>query len=258
MEILIRPNAEEVGNLGADIIAPYAQRGATLGLATGSTPLTTYRELIRRYQAGELSFAQCRAFLLDEYIGLPREHEQSYYATIRREFTSHVDIEDSRVESPDGITERADRAGQLYDAAIDSAGGVDIQLLGVGTDGHIGFNEPGSSLASVTRIKTLHSTTIADNARFFDSADEVPRHVLTQGLGTISRARHLLLLATGEKKAEAVAALAEGPVSAMCPASVLQLHPHATVVVDEAAASRLKHAEYYRFAEQEKPEWQPY
>ena len=129
-------------------------------------------------------------------------------------------------------------------------------MLGVGTDGHIGFNEPGSSLASGTRVKTLHPRTIQDNARFFDSIDDVPHHVVTQGLATIGRARHLLLLATGIVKAEAVEALCEGPVSALCPASVLQYHPHATVIVDQQAASQLENAEYYRYAFECKPEWQ--
>ncbi|APT83296.1 glucosamine-6-phosphate deaminase [Corynebacterium ammoniagenes] len=256
MEILIRTNAASVATAAADIISDYAGRGATLGLATGSTPVAMYKELITRYQRGELSFSQCQAFLLDEYIGLPRGHEQSYFATIRREFTHHVDIDDARVYSPDGTAENPDEAGAAYDEAIAAAGGIDIQVLGVGTDGHIGFNEPGSSLSSGTRMKTLHASTISDNARFFDSTSAVPVHVLTQGLGTISRAGHLMLLATGSNKAEAVAALAEGPLSAICPASILQLHPHATVIVDEAAAEQLRHADYYRFTEANKPSWQ--
>lgn len=256
MEILIRTNAASVATAAADIISDYAGRGATLGLATGSTPVAMYKELIARYQRGELSFSQCQAFLLDEYIGLPRGHEQSYFATIRREFTHHVDIDDARVYSPEGTAEHPDEAGVAYDEAIAAAGGIDIQVLGVGTDGHIGFNEPGSSLSSGTRMKTLHASTISDNARFFDSTSAVPVHVLTQGLGTISRAGHLMLLATGSNKAEAVAALAEGPLSAICPASILQLHPHATVIVDEAAAEQLRHADYYRFTEANKPSWQ--
>ena len=256
MEILIRPDAASVAQAAADIIADYADRGATLGLATGSTPVAMYKELIARYQCGELSFSQCQAFLLDEYIGLPREHEQSYFATIRREFTYHIDIDDARVYSPDGMAAHPDDAGLAYDKAIAEAGGIDVQVLGVGTDGHIGFNEPGSSLSSGTRMKTLHASTISDNARFFESAQDVPVHVLTQGLGTISRGGHLMLLATGDNKADAVAALAEGPLSAICPASILQLHPHATVIVDEAAAARLKHADYYHFVEANKPGWQ--
>lgn len=256
MELLIRETAADVAVAAADVLAAHARRGATLGLATGSTPVATYRELIRRHEAGDLSFVDCRAFLLDEYVGLPREHEQSYHSTIRREFTSHIDIADDAVHSPDGTDPDPAAAAARYEEAIIDAGGVDIQLLGVGTNGHIGFNEPGSSLASRTRLKTLHPQTVADNARFFDSADEVPIHVLTQGLGTIRRAGHLLLLATGSGKADAVRRLVEGPVSAFCPASVLQLHEFATVIVDEDAGADLEYKEYYRFAELRKPEWQ--
>jgi len=139
-------------------------------------------------------------------------------------------------------------AGVRYEAAIAAVGGVDIQVLGIGRTGHIGFNEPGSSLASVTRVKTLTERTRLDNARFFDSLDDVPRHCLTQGLGTILRARHLLLFAFGESKAEAIAGAVEGPVSSSLPGSVIQLHPLVTVIVDEAAASQLRNADYYRFA----------
>ena len=253
MEIIILDTAEEVGLLAADVMARYVARGATLGLATGSTPVGAYRELVRRHKEEGLSFAQCRAFLLDEYIGLGPDRPQSYHATIRRELTAHIDIEDALVQSPNGLDPRH---AQDYDRAITAAGGIDVQLLGVGTDGHIGFNEPGSSLASGTRVKTLHPRTIEDNARFFDSIDDVPHHVVTQGLATIGRARHLLLLATGIVKAEAVEALCEGPVSALCPASVLQYHPHATVIVDADAASQLENAEYYRYAYKSKPEWQ--
>ncbi|MEJ5928668.1 glucosamine-6-phosphate deaminase [Corynebacterium sp. H128] len=251
MEIVITERPELVA---ADIIESYARAGKTLGLATGSTPVKTYQELIRRHREEGLSFADCKAFLLDEYVGLPREHEQSYFRTIRREFTESVDINDSAVRSPDGTSADPLMAGAAYDAAIKEAGGVDLQLLGIGSDGHIGFNEPGSSLASRTRLKTLHPQTIRDNARFFDGdEDQVPRHVLTQGLGTILEAGHLLLIATGAGKQEAVAALVEGPLSAWCPASVLQLHPHATVVLDSAAAAALKNRDYYRFALDNKP-----
>ncbi|MDO5031886.1 glucosamine-6-phosphate deaminase [Corynebacterium sp.] len=256
MEILIRKTPSDVAKEAAGIFAHYANAGATLGLATGSTPVAMYQELIARHERGEVSFARSRAFLLDEYVGLARENEQSYYATIRREFTSHVDFDDSLVKSPDGTAEHAGEAAAAYDKSIRDAGGVDIQLLGIGANGHVGFNEPSSSLRSRTRIKTLHPQTLRDNARFFESMDEVPRHVLTQGLGTISEARHLLMLATGTNKAQAVAAMAEGPLSAHCPASILQLHPRATVIVDEAAASRLEDREYYLFAEQHRPEWQ--
>lgn len=251
MKVIICPTAEDVAIQAADIIASHVRPGAVVGLATGSTPEQTYQELIRRHQAGELSFAQTQAFLLDEYQGLGASHEQSYAATIRREFTAHIDIRDEDVHGLDGLTTDPHATAAAYEQAIDAAGGVDIQLLGVGTNGHIGFNEPGSSLNSLTRSVYLHPQTVADNARFFDSESEVPRQVLTQGLGTIRRARNLLLLATGFMKAEAVAALVEGPLSASCPASVLQLHNHVTVVVDEDAATRLVHSEYYRQAHAE-------
>ncbi|MGQ7786883.1 glucosamine-6-phosphate deaminase [Nesterenkonia sp. K-15-9-6] len=246
MEMVILEDEQAVARRAADILESYVRPGATLGLATGSTPLGMYRDLIRRHRSSSLSFAGCRAFLLDEYVGLPSGHEQSYRETIRREFTREIDIADDQVLGPDGSAQDLWAAAQEYERAITDAGGVDIQVLGVGTDGHIGFNEPGSSLVSRTRLKTLHSQTVEDNARFFGSASEVPRHVLTQGLGTIVDAGHLLLLAIGPGKAQAVAALAEGPLSANCPASVLQWHPRATVVCDEAAAADLRHGEYYR------------
>ncbi|WP_306507823.1 glucosamine-6-phosphate deaminase [Corynebacterium sp.] len=254
MEIFIRPTPAEVAVEAADIFAHYANAGATLGLATGSTPVAMYKELITRHERGEVSFARSRAFLLDEYIGLDRSHEQSYYSTIRREFTGHVDFDDDLVKSPAGDCDDPATAAATYDKAIRDAGGVDIQLLGIGANGHVGFNEPSSSLQSRTRIKTLHPQTVQDNARFFDSEDEVPRHVLTQGLGTISEARHLLLLATGSNKASAVHAMVEGPLSAHCPASILQWHQRATVIIDEAAASQLEDREYYVFADKHRPD----
>ncbi|QGU05529.1 glucosamine-6-phosphate deaminase [Corynebacterium comes] len=249
MHIIIRPTADEVAIAAADILIDHVRRGATLGLATGSTPVATYKQLIRRHRAGEISFADSRAFLLDEYIGLPPEHEQSYHHTIRHEFTDHIDIDEAGVASPDGMAADPYAAAAAYEQAIIDAGGIDVQLLGVGTNGHIGFNEPGTALTMPTHVDTLHPQTISDNARFFDSAADVPIHVLTQGLGTIQRAGHLVLLATGEHKAEAVASLAEGPLTAMCPASVLQLHANATVIIDEDAAGGLRNLEYYRFVE---------
>lgn len=250
MDLLIRSTPAEVAAEAADIVQHYANAGATLGLATGSTPVALYQELIARYKRGEVSFARSRAFLLDEYLGLNPEHEQSYYSTIRREFTSHVDFRDELVKSPTGTAADPATAAATYDKAIRDAGGVDMQLLGIGANGHIGFNEPSSSLQSRTRVITLHPQTVHDNARFFDTKEEVPRFALTQGLGTISEARHLLLLATGSNKASAVQAMAEGPLSAHCPASILQMHPHATVILDEAAASRLEDREYYLYADQ--------
>jgi glucosamine-6-phosphate deaminase len=254
MEVVISPDAEV---LSADAIEALvrAHPAAVLGLATGSSPLPTYRRLIRRHRDGTgPSYDGVRCFLLDEYVGLPAGHPETYRETIFRELTDALGISRDRVHSPDPAD--LEHAGRRYEEAIVAAGGVDLQVLGIGSDGHLAFNEPGSSLASVTRIKTLTARTRADNARFFGSVDAVPRHVLTQGLGTILRARHLLLLAAGAGKADAVAAAVEGPLSASCPASVLQLHPHATVLVDEAAAGRLERASYYREVYAAKPPWQ--
>ena len=259
MEVVIRQHEKQCGATAADIFADAVTSGATtLGLATGSSPLSVYHELIRRHRKEGLSFAGAQAFLLDEYVGLPPSHPQSYAHVIRSEFTDHIDIDSARVHSPNGVADDIFTAAQEYDALIGDCGPVDVQLLGIGANGHIGFNEPGSSLASRTRVKTLTEQTRRDNARFFAGIDEVPRHVITQGLGTICDARHLVLIATGGHKAEAIAAAVEGPLTASCPASVLQLHRHVTVVVDDAAAGQLKNADFYRYALKHKPPQQKY
>jgi glucosamine-6-phosphate deaminase len=259
MEVVIRQHEQQCGVTAADIIADAVRSGApTLGLATGSSPLSVYQELIRRHRDEGLSFAEAQAFLLDEYVGLPPSHPHSYAHVIRAEFTNQIDIDSERVHSPNGVAEDIFTAAEEYDALIADAGPVDVQLLGIGSNGHIGFNEPGSSLGSRTRVKTLTEQTRRDNARFFTGIEEVPRHVITQGLGTICDARHLVLIATGSHKAEAVAAAVEGPLTASCPASVLQLHPHVTVVVDDAAAGQLKNADFYRYSLKYKPAQQKY
>lgn len=239
MDINVRPTAEEVGVAAADLIEPFVRRGATLGLATGSTPNPLYMELARRHREEALSFAECDAFLLDEYMGLERTDEQSYYATIRREFTRHIDIDDEKVHSLNGLAEDPEAEARSYEERIHADGGVDVQILGVGTNGHIAFNEPPSPLDSRTRQIDLHPTTVADNARFFDNEDQVPRTALTQGVGTIMEAHTIVLIATGAHKADAVKALVEGPVTSGCPASVLQQHPRTTIILDEDAASKL-------------------
>lgn len=257
MEVVVVP-PPEAARLAADAVEALVRRrpDAVLGLATGSSPLGLYDELTRRHASG-LSFARVRGFLLDEYVGLPPGHPESYRAVIDRELVSRVDLDPGAVHGPDGGAADLPAACRAYEEAIRAAGGVDLQVLGIGSDGHVGFNEPGSSLASRTRVKTLTARTRQDNARFFDGdPGAVPRHVVTQGLGTILEARHLVLLAQGGAKAEAVHQMVEGPVSALWPASVLQLHPHVTVLVDEAAASRLQLAAYYREAWAGKPAWQ--
>jgi glucosamine-6-phosphate deaminase len=258
MEVVILPGSKPIAALAADAIEALLRRkpDAVLGLATGSSPLPIYDELALRHERDGLDFSQARAFALDEYVGLRAGHPQSYREVIKREFTGRVDVSPANVHGPDGAAADLPAACRAYEAAIRDAGGVDLQLLGVGTDGHIGFNEPGSSLASRTRIKTLIEQTRRDNARFFGSLAEVPHHVVTQGLATILEARHVILVATGAQKAQAVRDLAEGPVAAICPASVLQMHPHATVLVDEAAASALRLADYYRHSYDNKPAWQ--
>jgi len=259
MEIVICPDAVAAGKLGADVIVKLLQRkpDAVLGLATGSSPLHIYDELAARHEAGEVSFAKARGFSLDEYVGLPVEHPETYHNVIRKDFVHRVDFDDSAVRGPDGLAQDIPAFCAEYEAAMAAAGGVDLQILGIGTDGHIGFNEPGSSLASRTRIKTLTKQTRVDNARFFDGdIDQVPTHCITQGLGTIMSAKQIVLVASGTGKAEAVHHLAEGSVSAMWPGTILQHHPHVTVLLDEAAASRLQLAGYYRETYAAKPAWQ--
>ncbi|MCL1868941.1 MAG: glucosamine-6-phosphate deaminase [Promicromonosporaceae bacterium] len=258
MEVVIAP-AEELAVLAADTIEALLRRkpDGVIGLATGSSPLQVYDELARRHAEHGLSFAHARGFMLDEYVGLPAGHPERYRNVIERDIASRVGWAAELVQGPDGLADDVPAACAAYEAAIAAAGGVDVQILGIGTDGHIAFNEPGSSLASRTRIKTLTKQTREDNARFFDGdVDAVPVHCLTQGLGTIMAARHLVLLATGTQKAEAVHQLVEGPISAMWPASIMQMHPHATVLVDDAAAGRLQLAGYYRQTYASKAAWQ--
>lgn len=259
MEVVPLPDATEVAAVAADAVEALV-RGrptAVIGLATGSSPLALYAELVRRHRAGLApAYDEVRVVLLDEYVGLPDGHPQSYRTTIVRELTHDLGIGPDRVAGPDPDPAGLAGAGDRYEELLQALGGVDLQLLGIGTDGHLAFNEPGSSLSSATRLKTLTRQTRQDNARFFGSADEVPRHVLTQGLGTILWSGHALLVATGSAKAAAVAAAVEGPLSASCPASVLQLHPHATVLLDPAAAADLARGEYYREVWAGKPAWQ--
>lgn len=257
-EVIIVTGRDAAGALVAEEIVALVGRkpNAVLGLATGSTPLPVYRALADAVRAGRADVSRVRAFALDEYVGLPAGHPESYRAVIHREAVEPIGLDPDLVRVPNGAPESIARAGADYERAIREAGGIDLQLLGIGTDGHIAFNEPGSSLASLTRVKTLTQQTRIDNARFFASPDEVPMHCITQGVGTILRARHLVLLAFGEEKAQALAGAVEGPVSAANPGSAIQLHPAVSVVVDEAAASRLANADYYRYAYANKPDWQ--
>ncbi|ALJ19191.1 glucosamine-6-phosphate deaminase [Microbacterium sp. No. 7] len=255
-EVIIVPTSDEAGALVADEIVRLiaARPDAVLGLATGSTPLPVYQAL--RSRVGGVDVSRVRGFALDEYVGIDPAHPQSYRSVITREVVEPLGLDPALIRTPNGALETIEHAGDDYEHAIAAAGGVDLQILGIGTSGHIGFNEPGSSFASRTRVKTLIEQTRQDNARFFDSIDDVPLHCITQGLGTILDARHLFLLAFGENKAAAIAGAVEGPVTASLPGSAIQLHPHVTVVVDEAAASQLQHADYYRYVLAHKPAWQ--
>ena len=213
MEVVILQDAKEIGAVAADAIGALLSRKPTavLGLATGSSPLAIYDELAARCDAGLVSFQHARGFTLDEYVGLPADHPQRYRNVIDNVFVSRVDFAPGAVQGPDGLAADIPAACAAYENAIRAAGGVDLQILGIGTDGHIAFNEPGSSLGSRTRLKTLTSETIRDNARFFGGEDKVPRLAVTMGVGTILESRRCVLLAFGPHKATAVRAMIEGP-----------------------------------------------
>lgn len=256
MEIIIQPSAEAATSIAARMVARLLREkpDVVLGLATGSTPLLLYRELV----AMKLDWRRVTTFNLDEYVGLPREHAQSYHSFMWENLFRHVNIAKKNVHIPDGNTKDIPKFCAKYERQIKAAGGIDLQVLGIGTDGHIGFNEPTSSLASRTRIKTLTQRTRQDNARFFGSEAQVPHHVITMGIGTIMEARQNLLLAFGEKKAQAIAEAVEGPITSVNPASILQMHPVTKLCLDEGAASKLKRADYYRWVYGNKPDWQKF
>jgi len=256
MEVIVHQSYEQMSRAAAQAVAEVlnAKPNAILGMATGSTPLGVYQELVRMHQRGELDFSQVTTFNLDEYVGLPTNHPQSYHFFMHENFFKHVNIPPQNVHIPSGTTSNYRAFCEWYEKRITDCGGIDVQILGIGSDGHIAFNEPASSLSSRTRLKTLARQTIEDNARFFESRDQVPVYAITMGVGTILQARQILLLANGAKKAEAVAAAVEGPVTSMITASALQMHPDATVYVDEPAASMLKMREYYDWVKEKKPD----
>lgn len=216
-----------------------------LGLATGSTPLGLYEQWIQRYRAGEISFRNAVSFNLDEYCGVAPEDVQSYHYFMQENLFKHVDFLPQNTHVPKTDCPDLPASAEAYEVAIQQAGGIDLQILGIGTEGHIGFNELGSSFSSATRVKTLTAKTRQDNARFFESLELVPRMAITMGLGTIMNARAILLLATGSHKAQTIRDTIEGPVTSMVPASILQFHPNATILLDRAAASKLDHLDYY-------------
>ena len=255
MEVIIKESYDDLCKAAARAVARVlnAKPNAVLGLATGSTPLGVYRELVRMHQEDGLDFSQVTTFNLDEYVGLSKSHPQSYHYFMHEHFFQHVDIPTQNIYIPSGTTDNYEAFCRWYEQRIVQCGGIDLQILGIGSDGHIAFNEPTSSLGSRTRIKTLARQTIEDNARFFDRPEDVPIYAITMGVGTIMEAKKILLLANGTRKAAAVAAAIEGPVTSMFTASALQMHRDAIVYVDREAASSLKMIEYYEWIQNKRP-----
>ncbi len=255
MEVKIKPTYEMMSQAAAQEVARLlnTKPNAVLGMATGSTPLGLYQELVRMHREEGLDFSQVTTFNLDEYVGLAPNHPQSYHHFMHENFFQHVNVPKQNIYIPSGNTSNYPAFCAWYERRIDECGGIDIQILGIGSDGHVAFNEPGSSLSSRTRLKTLAKQTIDDNARFFDRAEDVPIYAITMGVGTILESDQLLLLANGENKAWAVAAAVEGPVTGMVTASALQMHPNSLVFADDAAAGQLKMREYYDWIEEHRP-----
>ena len=252
MEVIIVKNADDVAENAAKRIGELLAKkpDAIFGLATGGTPIALYRCLVAMHQRHELSFKAATSFNLDEYIGIEPDSRQSYRSFMNEHLFRKIDIDLANThlpECPEGENPRV--VGVAYEKKIAAAGGIDLQILGIGSNGHIGFNEPSSSLASRTRVKTLTQRTVLDNSRLFDAGEFQPQLAITMGIATIMEARHILLLATGAQKAASVRKTIEGPITAMCPASALQLHQHTAVILDEAAASELEESDYYRWVD---------
>ena len=247
MKVLILEDKDAAVQRAAEIVAKTVRTkpDAVLGLATGGTMLPLYQALAQAHRTHGLTFADITSFNLDEYIGLPPDHPCSYHHFMQEAFFRHIDIAASRTHLPNGNAADPRAAARAYEALIETAGGIDLQILGIGRNGHIGFNEPTASLASRTRIETLTESTRRANQRFFASYEETPLHAITMGVATILDARACLLLATGHSKVGAVAQMVEGPLSAACPASALQLHPDTTVILDREAAADLSLVEQY-------------
>jgi len=258
MEIIIQPDSRKASLIAARIVARVVREKTrpVLGFATGNSPLQVYKDLIRMHREEGLDFSRVTTFNLDEYVGLAADHPSSFHAFMEQHLFGHINIPEENVHIPDGMTKDIPAFCRRYEEDIKAAGGIDVQILGIGTDGHVGFNEPSSSLASRTRIKTLTDQTRKDNAVFFGGEENVPFHCITMGVGTIMDSRMCLLLAFGKKKARAIAATCEGPITTMVPGSVLQMHPHAIIIIDKDAASELKKVDYYEWVYSHKPDWQ--
>jgi glucosamine-6-phosphate deaminase len=249
MLLVLKPDPEEVGREAARMVASAVRRNPAvrLGLATGSTTVGMYQELVRLHRQEALDFSRVLTFNLDEYLGLSADHPQSFAYFMRQHFFSHVNVPPANIHIPDGSIKGDYRQYcAAYEQSIREAGGIDLQILGIGRNGHIGFNEPTSSLGSRTRLKVLTQETIEDNHKFFAAGEEIPQCAITMGIGTILQARRILLLASGASKATAISNAIEGPVTASVTASALQLHPEVTFIVDREAGAQLKQQAYYR------------
>ena len=255
VEIIIKDDYQGMSAAAAKVVAATlnSKPNSVLGLATGSTPLALYRELVRMHQEEGLDFSQVTTFNLDEYVGLGRDDPQSYHFFMHENLFQHINIAPHNIHIPSGTTDNYEAFCEWYEHRIRERGGIDVQILGIGSDGHIAFNEPSSSLGSRTRIKTLAKQTIDDNARFFDSPNDVPIYAITMGVGTILEARRIVLLANGENKAAAVAAAIEGPVTSMITASALQLHPDTLCFLDKESSKDLKLIDYYQWIQDKRP-----
>jgi glucosamine-6-phosphate deaminase len=260
MELIIQRDPEAAALLVARIVANElrANPRCVLGLATGNTMEAVYRHLVRKHREHKLDFSGCTTFNLDEYVGLPPSSPNSYRYFMNEHLFMRVNLRLENTHLPDGRAADLGAECRRYESLIARSGGIDLQLLGIGRSGHIGFNEPLSALRSRTREKALTPTTIRQNAPLFGGEDKVPRRAITMGVGTILDAKRCLLLATGGEKAGIIAQAVEGPITSMVSASALQLHPRATVIVDESAASQLKEREYYRWLFANEPEWEEY
>ena len=249
MLLILKSNPEEVGRAAARIVANAVRRNPVvrLGLATGNTMIGMYKELVRLHREESLDFSKVVTFNLDEYLGLTAAHPQSFHYFMQQHFFSQVNLQPQNIHIPDGsIKNRYQEYCAAYEECIRQAGGIDLQILGIGRNGHIGFNEPTSSLGSRTRLKVITKATISDNRPSFGPGEQVPECSITMGIGTILDARRILLLATGSAKSEPIAQAIEGPVTASVPASALQWHPDVTFLVDREAAAKLKHLDYYQ------------
>lgn len=260
MEVIIQSDAQAASVVAARMISHLLREKPTavLGLAAGQTPIPLYAELVRKYREGHIDFSRVTTFNLDEFVGLPPNHPSSYRSFMFKHLFDHVNIPRENIHIPDGLATDMPEHCRQYEAAIQKAGGLDLQVLGVGVEGHIGFNEPTSSLTSRMRTKTLTPRTRRDFSSQFGGEDRVPRYIVTLGLGSVMEARKCMLLAFGKRKAQAIARTIEGPLTAMMPASILQMHPVAKIFLDAPAASLLQNTSYYDWVYEGKPEWQKF